>query len=90
MDQQMTMTYSGFVRVDGKQAVRVRFERIDELGIAFAEGTLPGCKILDSLRFEKEEIEQIEAYLREQLDYLWSKAGKIKKDIFTLLGEGRK
>lgn len=90
MDQQMTMTYSGFVRVDGKQTVRIRFERIDEQGIAFAEGTLPACKILDSLRFETEEIDQIEGYLREQLDYLWIEAGKIKKDIFTLLGEGTK
>lgn len=89
MDQQITMTYSGFVKVDGKQTVRIRFEREDELGIAFAEGTLPSCKIQNSIRFEKEEISQIEAYLCEQLDFIWTEAGKIKKDIFTLLGEGK-
>ena len=89
MAQQITMTYSGFVKVDGKQTVRIRFEREDEIGTAFAEGTLPSCKIENSIRFEKEEIDQIEVYLREQLDFLWAEAGKIKKDIFTLLGEGK-
>ena len=53
MAQQVTMTYSGFVKVDGKQTVRIRFEREDDIGIAFAEGTLPSCKIQNSIRFEQ-------------------------------------
>ena len=86
MDQQVTMTYSGYVKVDGKQTVRIRFEQKDDNGLAFAEGTLPSCKIDNSVGFEQNEIEQMEGYLREELPHLWEEAGKIKKDIFTLLG----
>ena len=87
MDNQITMTFTGPMLNKAAKIVRVRFERKEENGLSYAEGLLPECKMESSFGFSPEEIVLLEEYLLSQRDFIWEEAGKIKKDIFTLLGD---
>ena len=86
MDDQITMTFTGPMISENTKIVRVRFERKDENSVSFAEGIQPECKMECSSGFAPEEIVLLEEYLLSQKNFIWEEAGKIKKDIFTLLG----
>ena len=87
MDNQITMTFTGPMLNGTAKIVRVRFERKEENSISYAEGILPECKMESSFGFSPEEIVLLEEYLLSQRDFIWEEAGKIKKDIVTLLGD---
>lgn len=90
MDEQITMTFTAPMLNGKTKIVRVRFERREGDRFSYAEGILPGCKIESSVGFGQDEVNGLEDYLISQKDFIWEEAGKIKKDIFTLLGNSPK
>ena len=58
--EEMTMTYSGIVVADGKKKISVKFEA----GDAYAEASIPDCKITKSTGFEEDELVMLEKYLQ--------------------------
>lgn len=58
--EEMTMTYSGIVVIDGKKKISITFEVED----AYAECYIPDCKITKSRGFEPDEIVMLEKYLQ--------------------------
>lgn len=87
MGDQITMTFTGPMISENTKIVRVRFERKDENSVSFAEAILPECKMECNSGFAPQELVLLEKYLLSQKDFIWEEAGKIKKDIFTLLGD---
>lgn len=69
----MNLLISSVNNKDGKNFACLRFED----GAAFAEGIIPDCKINKSQGFSKEEIVQLENYMKENLSELKKQAGKI-------------
>ena len=86
MDDQVKMTYTGVIKVQGEKTVRVRFERADEPTASYAECQIPSCSIDSSYGFSQEELDQLEKYLHENQDGIYEKASHIKTDLFTILG----
>ena len=75
---EMTMTYSGIVVANGKKKISVTFEA----GEAYAEGSIPDCKIVKSRGFKEDEIIMLEKYLQmNQVDI-----AKKAKEISGLRG----
>lgn len=87
MEQDITMTYTGVIKIKGKKTVRVRFERPDRPEQAFAEYQIPSCQMDSSFGFSEEELQQLGKYLRDHLDCIYEKATKIHPDLFTILGD---
>ena len=87
MGDQITMTFTGPMISENTKIVRVRFERKDENSVSFAEAILPECKMECNSGFAPRELVLLEKYLLSQKDFIWEEAGKIKNDIFTLLGD---
>ena len=73
MSDEMKLTYSTVLEVDGKKAVSVRFERGDDV----AEGMLPDGRIMKSNGFSEEEVSGLESYLKGNSDELMDAAKKI-------------
>lgn len=71
--EEMTMTYSGIVVADGKKKISVTFEAKD----AYAEGTIPDCKITKSSGFEEAELVMLEKYLQMNQVEIAKKAKEI-------------
>ena len=69
-DEELKMTYSGIVPIQGKPGMSVRFER----GTDMAEGILPACEIQRSNGFSGEELEALKVYLQEHKRELMEKA----------------
>ncbi len=69
-DEEMKMTYSGIVPIQGKPGMSVRFER----GKDMAEGILPAGEILRSSGFSAEELDALKQYLQEHKRELMEKA----------------
>lgn len=73
--EEVKLTHSGFLSVNGRRAVSVRFERGEDV----AEGTLPPGKITKSKGFTEEEIAGLELYLELQCDEIYAKAKELGK-----------
>jgi len=73
----LTMTYSSLLQRDGRKAICVRFERSRDNKIDFAEAMLPNSGIIKQSGFSKEEIAQLELYLRANRDEILSHAKQI-------------
>ncbi len=58
--EEMKMTYSGIVTVNGKKKVCITFEADD----AYAEAFIPDCKITKSRGFKEDELIMLEKYLQ--------------------------
>lgn len=58
---EVTFTHSSILSREGKPYVSVRFER----GSDMAEGGVPSCSITESKGFSREEVLQLEEYLKE-------------------------
>lgn len=71
--QEVKLTHSGILAVDGRRKVSVRFER----GTDIAEGTLPECRITKNSGFSEEEVKGLEAYLEGSCDDIFAKAKAI-------------
>ena len=74
-DEAMNMTYSAVVTKENKKAVCVRFER--KGGAEYAEGILPYCDVVRQKGFSKEEIMQLENYLKANRSEILSKAKEL-------------
>lgn len=69
----MNMVVSGIIGSgDDKKAI-VRFED----GMAYAEGSVPSCKITSSKGFTDEQLQSLEDYMQEHLLEIKEKAAKI-------------
>lgn len=72
-DQDIRLTYSCVVSDGKKKMVRVRFDRDDD----YAEGIIPEGSIEKQKGFTKEEVEQLEQYLRKNRKEIIEKAKQI-------------
>jgi len=71
--EEMTMTYSGIVVSEGRKKISVTFEA----GDAYAEGSIPDCKITKSTGFEEDELVMLEKYLQMNQVEIAKKAKEI-------------
>lgn len=71
--EEMKMTYSGIVVSEGRKKVSVTFEA----GDAYAEGSIPDCKITKSAGFEEDELVMLEKYLQMNQMEIAKKAKEI-------------
>ena len=71
--EEMTMTYSGIVVSEGRKKISVTFEA----GDAYAEGSIPDCKITKSTGFEEDELVMLEKYLQMNQMEIAKKAKEI-------------
>ncbi len=69
-NDELKMTYTGIVSIEGKPGMVVSFER----GSDMAEGTLPAGEIVRSQGFSGEELEALKAYLLDHKRELMEKA----------------
>lgn len=73
--EEVKLTHSGFLSVNGRRAVSVRFERGEDV----AEGMLPPGKLTKNQGFTEEEIAGLELYLEMQCDEIYAKAKELGK-----------
>ena len=70
----MNMLISGVTTTkEGKNQAFVRFEE----GNSFADGVIPDCKIINQKGFTKDEVSQLEDYLKANLTAFKKEAAKI-------------
>lgn len=75
--EEVTFTYSGVVRKDGKNAVCVRFERKRNGKTDYAEGLVPSCTITKQEGFSEEEQKGLINYLKENDEEIRKKAKEL-------------
>lgn len=73
MAEELKMTVSGIMPRDGRQNVYVVFED----GERRAEGSVPECVITENQGFDKEEVEMLELYMKQQQDQIREMAKNI-------------
>lgn len=73
--EEVKFTQSGFLKIDGKKRVSVRFER----GSDIAESMLPPGKITKNHGFSDKEVAGLEIYLEMNCDEIYKKAKEIGK-----------
>ena len=83
--EEVKFTQSGFLKIDGKKRVSVRFER----GSDIAEGMLPPGKITKNHGFSDKEVAGLEIYLEMNCDEIYKKAKEIGKFTNLLLETAR-
>ncbi len=71
--EEMKMTYSGIVVSEGRKKISVTFEADG----AYAEASLPDCKITSSNGFEEDELVMLEKYLQMNQMEIVKKAKEI-------------
>ena len=71
--EEVKLIQSGFLSVDGRRKVSIRFERGEDV----AEGTLPPGKITRNKGFSGEEIAGLELYLELKCDEIYAKAKEL-------------
>ena len=86
MEQKETlnMTISSVMRRNKEKVVYVRFERMGESGIEYAEAIVPKCSFDKIYGFSEEEIAQLKFYLREHVLEIFDEAQKINEQEFFL------
>ena len=80
-EQNVKMTYSSIIIMEGRPAVAVTFERGQDL----AEGMIPSARISKNKGFSEEEVQQLSAYLAQNKDAIMHEAKKISslKHLFS-------
>lgn len=79
---EVNMTQTGFLTSKtGKRFIRVDFSRPGKNGLDIAEGVIPGGKILKQSGFTGQEIESLEAYLKENKDEIVRRAKKLSNPL---------
>lgn len=73
--EEVKMTFSGVLLREGKHLIQVRFERGDDV----AEGILPDGEIQRSQGYTKEEIQQLERYLRQNRTDIIARAKELNR-----------
>lgn len=73
MSEELNMTVSPICKKDGKKYAFVSFTD----GTRFAEGKIPDCKITANNGFTKEEVVQLEFYMKSELPQLKKMAAGI-------------
>ena len=82
IDSSLRMTYSAILRdKENKKLVRVTFERGSGKDVQTAEGVLPDCRIVKQNGYSSEEIESLEAYLRNNLSQIMDMAKAISNPL---------
>ncbi len=71
--KQMNMLVSGLVGSGERKRICVYFSDKDK----YAEGSIPECRITSSKGFSKDEVKEIEDYLRENRDHIIEEAKKV-------------
>ena len=71
--KQMNMLVSGLVGSGENKRICVYFSDKDK----YAEGSIPDCKITSSKGFDKDELAEIEEYLRDNRDHIIEEARKV-------------
>ena len=74
MKDELSMTVSPVCAKDGKKYAYVSFTD----GERIAEGIIPDCKIMSNKGFSREELEQLEAYMKSELPKLKRMAAEIR------------
>lgn len=74
MGNEMKMTVSSICAKDGHKYAYVAFTD----GNRSAEGRIPDCRILSSTGFTKDEVEQLEIYMKRELIELKKMAAGIR------------
>lgn len=54
--------------------IRVYFERPNENGFDFAEGTIPGCQFIKTYGFSQDELREMSEYLKRNELLIWQLA----------------
>ena len=75
--EEVTFTYSGVVRKDGRNAVCVRFERKRNGKTDYAEGLVPSCTITKQEGFSEEEQKGLINYLKQNDEEIRKKAKEL-------------
>ena len=82
VDSEITMTYSAILRDKaGNRVIRVQFERNTDSGKEIAEGLLPDGVIQRQNGFSDEEIRDLEEYLKNNSDDIFSRAKEISNPL---------
>lgn len=74
MEQELNMSVSPVCQKDGERYAYVSFSDDTRL----AEGKIPDCKIISNKGFSAVEVEQLEAYMRQELAGLKRMAAGIR------------
>lgn len=74
---EVKFTYSGVLTKGEKKFIRVRFERENGVGVDYAEGMIPDCKIEKQQGFSADEIRQMEEYLYGEKENIIQDAKKL-------------
>ncbi len=83
MQEDVSMSFSGILGPDKRVAVSF------SSGERYAEGELPSCLIKKNKGFSEEEAAGLSEYLKNNKDYIYSKAKKINP-LRAFMGEGLK
>ena len=78
----ITMTYSAILRDKaGNRVIRVQFERNTGTGKELAEGLLPDGVIQRRSGFSDEEVRDLEEYLKNNCEDIFSRAKEISNPL---------
>lgn len=78
MNSEIKMSISSMTRKGDQKAIYILFTD----GGSSAEFAIPGCKLLNSQGFTKEELKQLKEYIDNEQDYLFS----IAKNVSPMKG----
>ena len=70
------LTHSELVLKDNQRVVYTRFERPNENGFDFAEGTLPFCTFTKTYGFSEDELFELADYLQHNSVLIWDYSQK--------------
>ena len=70
------LTHSDLTTIDNQRVVYTRFERPNENGFDFAEGTLPFCAFDKTYGFSEDELFDLADYLKCNSMLIWDYAQK--------------
>ena len=73
MDDELKMSVSPICTKDGKKYAFVSFTD----GVRTAEGKIPDCEITSNDGFSKDEVQQLEEYMKQELPQLKKMAAEI-------------
>ncbi len=69
---EVVLTFSDISEKNGFDSITVYFERANQNGFDFAEGTLPEIHFNKSYGFSEDELLQFEKYLRNNSFLIWA------------------
>lgn len=70
----IVLTYSDITDDNDLDIMQIRFERANDSGFDFAEGTIPHFTFQKTYGFSEDELMQLERYLRNNSSLIWDMA----------------